>query len=318
VSTSAQTHALGNLSFPAANINLVVSNNSSPVANSWIGLEQWNSSGGYWEWLDIGTSTSSNGRASLYLPCLAPGALSPCASSSIRVVVNPPWGASSNLPRFSRTLSALQAVPTVSGFTPISFPTSNVNGRVMIDANQANRNGWIEVLSWNVTNSVVTGWVTGSPANRTGQFSLTLDDGTFLLRAHPNGSLAAAPIETIVTVSAGSFVSCSYRTGGNCSSGAINVDLSFANLPKNLEINVTYNGLAITTSALVRLIGAGVTISATTNSTGTILLSVPAGDYSIRVVIPLSSTNLVAKEETGVQVGIGTGSSRTVRTVNVT
>lgn len=315
-STGNTEQAFPNLTFPSANVNIVLLNGQSTVANSWVGLEIWN--GTYWQWADVGSNTSVSGKVSLYLPCLAQGAQNPCVASDVRVVVDSPWGATTALPRFTKSLATVLAAADVAGFKPLSFPSSNVSGRFRIDANTTNRNGWVEVFQWNAGNSTIGSWVTGNPVNRQGQLSMALADGTYLLRSHSNGTIAAVPIEMIVVVTNGAFVSCTYRSGGSCSSVEFNIDVSFADRPKNLSLAVTLNGAALTRSAFVTLesVSLGVSISLVTSDTGLILASVPAAnDYTISVVLPTTGSNVATGSLNTQTIGASTGNDRTTITV---
>ena len=314
--------AMGSLAFPSANVNVVVRNGATPVANSWVSLEYWN--GQYWQWADIGSSTSVNGRVSLYLPCLNDS--SPCNASDYRLVVESPWGSSQALPRFTVLLSTVLNTSPVEGFRPVSFPSSNVSGRVMINSSTPNSNGWIEVFEWGdldnqpATPDTAGSWLSGTPVNRSGQFSMFLPNGRYLLRVNTNGSLSEPPIEVIVTVSAGVFQTCAYRTSGTCSNGTVNVDVSFANRPKNVRIVVTRNGQPITTSAFVTLTSAskGFSISLVTNSSGEILASVPeASDYTVRAVVPISDSTVSSVQVTGKSIGALTDENRSSIPVDV-
>lgn len=307
----------GNLDFPSANVNVELFNGQDTVANSWVGIEQRN--GQYWQWLDVGSHTGVSGKVSLYLPCL--NDQNPCDPADYRLVVDSPWGASTALPRFTKSLADVLNTQAVNNFRPVSFPSTNVSGRVMIDANTFNRNGWIEVFEWgDLDNDVNTpdqmgSWLTGNPVNRQGQFAMYLADGTYLLRVHPNGSIAATPIEVIVVVANGDFSSCAYHPdGADCSRNGFDIDLSFAERPKNLSLTVTYNGQPLTRSAFVTLESAseGVSISLVTDETGTILATVPpASDYSISVVLPTGGSNVVDGSLTNQVVGSDSNDDRT-------
>lgn len=322
VNGGATEQQFGPLDFPSANVEIVLMNGDDTVANSWVGIEMYN--GQYWQWLDVGSHTGASGKVSLYLPCLADDT---CDPVDYRVVVDSPWGASTALPRFTKSLSEVLDTALLDDFHPISFPDSNVSGRVMIDENTANRNGWLEVFEWGdlddnpVTPDEMGSWLTGNPVNRQGQFAMFLEDGTYLLRAHPNGRIAATAIEVIIVVANGEFSSCFYTRGGpECSRNDFDIDLSFAERPKNLSLTVTYNGQPLTRSAFVTLESAseGVSISLVTDETGTILATVPvASDYSISVVLPTGGSNVVNGSLTDQFVGSDYGDDRTAITVEL-
>lgn len=310
-----------NLDFPSANVNVELFNGQDNVANSWVGIERWN--GQYWQWFEVGSHTGVSGKVSLYLPCL--NDQNPCNPADYRLVVDSPWGASTALPRFTKSLADVFNTPAVNNFHPVSFPSTNVSGRVMIDTNTFNRNGWIEVFEWgDLDNDVNTpdemgSWLTGNPVNRQGKFAMFLADGTYLLRAQPNGSIAATPIEVIVVVANGEFSSCNYRLdGATCSRNDFDIDLSFDERPKNLSLTVTYNGQPLTRSAFVTLESPseGVSISLVTDETGAILATVrAANDYSISVVLPTGGSNVVNGSLTNQVIGSEYSENRTAITV---
>lgn len=299
------------LSFPEPNIKIVLldesSDEPSTVANSWVGLEWWN--GSYWEWQEMGSHSGRSGGASLYLACLEED--ESCNTSEYRLVVDPPWSGSANLTRFTTPLDAVLGLPdNDDGQKELSFPSTNVNGRVLIDADHPNRNGWIEIFEWS-DDTGAGSWITGNPVNRQGLFSLALADGSYLLRLRPNGTLATSPIEVLVEVVDGFFTSCSFRIGDeSCHSDDFNIDVSFADRPSNLSIEVQLDGESLSVPAFVTLTSdiAGVSIKLVTDATGRLVAFLPpSDDYEIDVVVTTDDLSVATSNRTDFEIGENTG-----------
>jgi len=75
-------------------------------------------------------------------------------------------------------------------------------------------------------------WLPGAPADATGGFKLSLEDGTYTLTAYSNGNVAdRSPVSITVTVTGG-VAAC---PGGNC-------DIDFDAVPPNVEFNMSNMG----------------------------------------------------------------------------
>lgn len=326
VTTSA---TLGTLSFPAPNLQFTLRSGSQNVANAWVSLERLVN--GWWQWVDIGANSSAAGKVSLYLSGLAaPGNV---ANDEYRLVVNTPWGDSS-LPTFRLGVNDLLAISPVGGVRYVSYPGANVTGSALVSPGVPNRYSWLEVVQWNPTNpgdasSWQTGapgnWVTGLPLGNTGNFATRLDDGTYLLRVHPNGTFSSGPMEILAKVASGVLSSWSYRGGTACSGGQCSsINASFADVPKNLEIIVRVGDgqpsetfSAPTRKVFVTLEAGSFKIGIVVDSTGTARIRVPENvTYQLRVT-DVDSNDVVKTTTVPVTPTAVTNDSRVSITVNL-
>jgi len=102
-------------------------------------------------------------------------------------------------------------------------------------------------------------WLPGAPADATGGFKLSLEDGTYTLTAYSNGNVAdRSPVSITVTVTGG-VAAC---PGGNC-------DIDFDAVPPNVEFNtdgstpiVDFDGVGLpTTCQSYELVVSGESVS---------------------------------------------------------
>lgn len=299
-----QALANGKLAFPAPNVSVVVKAGGTALRDAWVYVERKvtfdpDGAGGpnppqtWWEWLDISGQSNGNGKVAILVP-------SSGANEEYRLVVNPPWNRD-DLSRFYKTFSMSSggAVTGVEVDEVLNFPTSNVSGKVKINATDNNSFGWVEVR--NASNEIVA----GLPLNGVGDFSTYLATGTYTLRMYANYGLSSAlPIDVEVVIAAdGSLSSWRYLPGGTNQCPAAptpcTITARLDNKPANVKVEVHVAGVA-KSGAFVRLTklvdtdaGEGVTwepaspevtYDFVTGSDGTFSANVPAGTYKVNAV----------------------------------
>lgn len=181
------------VSFPIPNVtgSLTNATGGTPVSGSWINAQRWVSygntdNGGYWNWIDIWSSTDHNGRYSMVL-----------REGDYRLEIRPPWD-SSDLAVFYAFVSvdsngvatrcvSREAMPCSGGQQGIdlSFPAPTLVGQLVREngTNTPVSDSWIAVQKkegndWRWSN-------TGASTNRTGRFALLLETGTYRLEINP-------------------------------------------------------------------------------------------------------------------------------------
>jgi hypothetical protein len=185
--------------FPIPNVTglLTSSDGATPVLGSWINAQRWISydnadNSGYWNWIDIWSSTDQSGRYSLVLP-----------EGDYRLEVRPPWD-SSDLAVFYAFVSvdgdgvatrcdseeAMPCSPIESqDEIDLSFPAPTLVGELVLENGTTPvSDSWISVqkkdgANWQWSN-------TGASTNRDGRFALLLETGSYRLEINPPWYLA--------------------------------------------------------------------------------------------------------------------------------
>lgn len=287
--------AAGDTDFRAGNVNVKLydSSGTNTVPNAWVSIEAWDAVEKRWEWTGIGTNTSVNGEASLYLPACDPT----CTKTDFRVIVESPWGSSLSYPRFSLRLDVVEAMGEGT-FDELSYPSSNVDGQVWMDVSTFNTNGFVEIFDAD------SGfWVAGVPLNQQGKFSVYLDNGSYRFRVRAGGSSTASPIDMEVTIADNEMVGnvmtdCVLASGPSCSTldpdpvnNTQDIEVSFGEVEPNLRIVVTRPGEADISEPIFVSITENTTGKvryAMTDSVGVLEIDVPAGTYVIQATLALS------------------------------
>jgi hypothetical protein len=122
------------------NLAGVVQSSGSGVGNAWVAVEK-SMAGGYWQWTDNGTSTSSREDS------LGAFSLNVTEDGTYRIVVDPPWNAGEGTAyvRFTREFNVSGGVVTWSGnggSNISSFPTPNLTFTVT-DGTSGVRDAWV-------------------------------------------------------------------------------------------------------------------------------------------------------------------------------
>jgi hypothetical protein len=181
--------------FPIPNVTglLTSSDGTTPVLGSWINAQRWISYGnddnsGYWNWIDIWSSTDESGRYSLVLP-----------EGDYRLEVRPPWDLS-DLAVFYAFVSVdstgvatrcdSQEAISCSGDLDLSFPAPTLVGQLVREGGSSTpvSDSWISVQKYDGTNWQWSN--TGASTNRDGRFALLLETGSYRLEINPPWYLA--------------------------------------------------------------------------------------------------------------------------------
>jgi hypothetical protein len=181
--------------FPIPNVTglLTSSDGTTPVLGSWINAQRWIrydnvDNSGYWNWIDIWSSTDQSGRYSLVLP-----------EGDYRLEVRPPWDLS-NLAVFYVFVSVdstgvatrcdSQEAISCSGDLDLSFPAPTLVGQLVREGGSSTpvSDSWISVQKYDGTNWQWSN--TGASTNRDGRFALLLETGSYRLEINPPWYLA--------------------------------------------------------------------------------------------------------------------------------
>jgi len=187
-----------NANYPTPNITGILKSDDgvTAVSGSWINAQRWISYGnsdnsGYWNWIDIWSSTDQNGRYSMVLPV-----------GDYRLEVRPPWD-SSDLAVFYAFVSvdsygvatrciSQEVMPCLGAPVDIdlSFPAPTLVGQLVREGGSSTpvSDSWISVQKWNET---YWQWSnTGASTNRNGRFALLLENGKYRMEVNPPWYLA--------------------------------------------------------------------------------------------------------------------------------
>jgi hypothetical protein len=187
------------VNFPIPNVTGVLTSDDevTAVSSSWINAQRWISYGnddntGYWNWIDIWSSTDQNGRYSMVLP-----------EGDYRLEVRPPWD-SSDLAVFYAFVSVNSTGVATRCLSETVMPCSPTGSQDEIDlifpaptlvGELVRENGttpvsdsWISVQKYDGTNWQWSN--TGASTNRNGRFALLLETGKYRLEINPPWYLA--------------------------------------------------------------------------------------------------------------------------------
>ena len=186
--------------FPIPNVTGLLTNSdgTTPVSGSWINAQRWisygnNDNSGYWNWIDMWSSTDQTGRYSMVMP-----------EGDYRLEVRPPWD-SSDLAVFYAFISVdsngvatrcvsqevMPCSPTGSqDEIDLSFPAPTLIGQLVREdgTNTPVSDSWISVQKYDGTNWQWSN--TGASTNRNGRFALLLEAGSYRMEINPPWYLA--------------------------------------------------------------------------------------------------------------------------------
>ncbi len=186
--------------FPIPNVTGLLTNSdgTTPVLGSWINGQRWISydnvdNSGYWNWIDMWSSTDQTGRYSMVMP-----------EGDYRLEVRPPWD-SSDLAVFYAFVSvdsngvatrcvsqeAMPCSPTDGqDEIDLSFPAPTLIGQLVREngTNSPVSDSWISVQKYDGTNWQWSN--TGASTNRNGRFALLLETGSYRMEINPPWYLA--------------------------------------------------------------------------------------------------------------------------------
>lgn len=149
--------SVGPVALAVPNVQITITDGTNPVENAWVGVERKVEQNGWtwWEWLGIGTNTTSSGKVSLNVPNTSG------VEKEFRLVVYPPWNNPANLSRFTQLIkvaddgtATLWDGNTTTSLaanhgTELPFPAANVVFTVRDPQGSSVRDAWVNVEIWN-------------------------------------------------------------------------------------------------------------------------------------------------------------------------